>query len=65
MTPSIRRKLEALAERKVLLVPPFPTELQAEKLLNYPRFNLPLFICRFIEDRVINDWPEAAWMEHR
>jgi pimeloyl-ACP methyl ester carboxylesterase len=60
-----RPQPEPLAERKVLLVPPFPTELQAEKLLNYSRFNLPLYICRFIEDRVINDLPDAIWMEHR
>ncbi len=60
-----RPQPEALAERKVLLVPPFPTELQADKLLTFPRFNLPAFICRFIEDRVINDEPDAVWMEHR
>lgn len=60
-----RPQPEPLAERKVLLVPPLPTELQAEKLLNYRRFNIPAFICRFIEDRVINDEPDAVWMEHR
>jgi pimeloyl-ACP methyl ester carboxylesterase len=60
-----RPQPEALAERKVLLVPPFPTELQAAKLLNYPPFKIPMFICKFIEDRVVNDEPDAAWMEHR
>ena len=60
-----RPQPEPLAERKVLLVPPLPTELQAEKLLNYPRFKIPVYICRFIEERVINDEPDAAWMEHR
>ena len=60
-----RPQPDNLAERHVLLVPPFPTTLQAEKLLNFPRFNLPMFICKFIEDRVINDEPDAVWMKHR
>ena len=60
-----RPQPESLAERHVLLVPPLPTTLQAEKLLNFPRFNIPKFICRFIDDRVINDEPDAEWMEHR
>lgn len=60
-----RPQPENLAERTVLLVPPFPTTLQAEKLLNFPRFNLPMFICKFIEDRVINDESDAVWMKQR
>jgi pimeloyl-ACP methyl ester carboxylesterase len=60
-----RPQPENLAERTVLLVPPFPTTLQAERLLNFPRFNIPMFICKFIQDRVINDEPDAVWMKHR
>ena len=60
-----RPQPDNLADRQVLLVPPFPTTLQAEKLLNFPRFNIPMFICKFIEDRVINDEPDAVWMKHR
>ena len=60
-----RPQPENLAERTVLLVPPFPTTLQAERLLNFPRFNIPMFICKFIEDRVINGEPDAVWMKHR
>lgn len=60
-----RPQPEALAERTVLLAPPFPTDMQAEKLLTYARFNLPAFICKFIEDRVVNGEPDAVWMEHR
>ncbi len=56
---------EALAEREVLLVPPFPTSMQAERLLNMPRSPLPRMICHFIEERVIKGETDAAWMEHR
>ncbi len=58
-----RPQPEPLPERNVLLLP-FSTTLQAEQLLNFPRFDLPRMICRFVEERVINGEPDAAWMEH-
>ncbi len=59
-----RPQPEVAVDRTVVLVP-YPTSLQAEKLLNFPRFNLPKTIGLFIENRVINDEPDAIWMEHR
>lgn len=60
-----RSQPEALAERKVLLVPPFPTKMQAEQLLNFRDFPIPKMICHFIETQVIKDEPDAVWMEHK
>jgi hypothetical protein len=60
-----RPQPEPLAERKVLLVPPFPTSMQAEKLLDMPRSPLPMMISHFIEEQVIKGETDAEWMEHR
>jgi pimeloyl-ACP methyl ester carboxylesterase len=59
-----RPQPEEKIDRTVLFFP-FPTTLQAEKLLNFPRFPIPTFVCRFVEERVINGEPDAVWMEHR
>jgi len=60
-----RSQPEALPERKVLLVPPLPTKMQAEQLLNFRDFPIPKMICHFIETQVIKDEPDAVWMEHK
>jgi len=59
-----RPEPEEPIDRTVLYFP-FDTSEQAGELLNYRPFNLPNFIARFIEERVIKGEPDAAWMKHR
>ena len=61
---STREQPARLEDRQVLLVPPFPTKMQGEQLLNFRDFPIPKMICYFIEQQVIKGKPDAAWMEH-